>query len=437
MNQFLPMGANTNLNAANGHITISHDLSPSIDISLTAFLLTDADKVQGDSGIIFYNQPTSASGTATLLPSEQIGNTKVHKLQFALHKVPVGITKIAVTLTEDNNTGFANVHNLQAEITAGNTTIQLIPSPFTNENGIIILELYLRNGQTKVKSIWRGFHSGLEGLCNNYGVEFEVDDPHQSSASPTIPNHVASSTPQSAPQPIVQPPVAPTSVSAQPVAPPTSTPASQQHPLSSSINLQKVTGMINLEKGQTSVIIEKTPEITATVSWQTGTDYDIYALVYTKQGKQIDVAMFGAKGVKPLQSFGDGAVEHMGDVGRDKQAIKTEVIRLRLRDDIVAVVPVVYSAQSNGTGSFYKYKVSMSIDNHHGTSVTISAKNANNKNTVYTCVPGILHNTPDGVIISPLELYSRPGSEFRPKLRMGAADMVEVIMDEGPVNDFK
>ena len=185
------------------------------------------------------------------------------------------------------------------------------------------------------------------------------------------------------------------------------------------------------------MLIDKTPEITATVSWETGTDYDIYALVYNKDGKQIDVAMFGAKGVPPLQSFGNGAVEHMGDVGRSNQAIKTEVIKLRLRDDILAVVPVVYSAQSNGTGSFYRYKVSMSIDNHDGTSVTISANHANNNDKIYTCVPGILYNTSDGVIISPLELYSKPNSENRPKLKMGSSKMVEVIMDKGPMNDYK
>jgi tellurite resistance protein TerA len=108
-----------------------------------------------------------------------------------------------------------------------------------------------------------------------------------------------------------------------------------------------------------------------------------------------------------------------------------------LKDDILAVVPVVYSAQSNGTGSFYRYKVSISIDNHNGTSVTIFANHANNNDTIYTCVPGILHNTPDGVIISPLELYSRPNSEYRPKLRMGSSNMVEVMMDKGPLNDYK
>jgi tellurite resistance protein TerA len=184
-------------------------------------------------------------------------------------------------------------------------------------------------------------------------------------------------------------------------------------------------------------MIEKTPEITATVSWKTGTDYDIYALVYTKNGKQVDVAMFGAKGTPPLRSFGNGSVEHMGDVRRNSGPTKTEVIKLRLNNDILAVVPVVYSAQSNGTGSFYRYKVSMSIDNHNGTSVTISAKNANNNDRIYTCVPGILHNTPEGVMISPLELYSSPNSENRPKLKMGSSNMVEVIMDKGPKNDYK
>ncbi|WP_046212416.1 TerD family protein [Paenibacillus wulumuqiensis] len=415
MNQFLQMGANTTLNAAKGHITISHEISASIDISLTAFLLTDADKVQGDRGIIFYNQPTSATGVATLLPSETAGNTKVHKLHFDMDKVPADITKIAVTLTEDNSTGFANVKNLQAEIYTENTSIQLTPSTFTGENGIIVLELYLRNGQTKAKSIWRGFDSGLEGLCKNYGVEVEADESDPSAITGTTSN------------PTSQQPAAPVSVPE---------PANNQQ-LPSSINLVKVTGKVNLDKGQKSVIIEKTPEITATVSWKTGTDYDIYALVYTKNGEQIDVAMFGAEGVPPLRSFGNGTVEHMGDVGRSTKSEKTEVIKLRLRDDVLAVVPVVYSAQSNGTGSFYRYKVSMSIDNHKGTSVTISAKHANNNDTIYTCVPGILHNTPDGVIISPLELYSRPGSEFRPVLKMGPSNMVEVIMDHGPMNDYK
>ncbi len=415
MIQFLQMGANTVISSQKGSVTISYEMSNSIDISLTAFLLTDVNKVQGDSGIIFYNQPTSLSGAATLIPPENVGNIKIHKMNFDMSKIPEGITKIAITLTEDNSRGFSNVKNLKAEIRTDNNIINLAPANFANENGIVVLELYLRSSQTKVRSIWQGFDSGLEGLCKNYGVEVEPEEQNKFSKSTTIKKQM-----------LIEPD--------QSLNVPEST--NRQNMLSQ-INLEKVKGNVSLTKGQKPVIIDKTPEITATVSWQTGTDYDIYALVYTKDGQQIDVAMFGAKNTPPLRSFHNGVVEHMGDVGRDAGSTKTEVIKLRLNNNVLAVVPVVYSAQSNGTGSFYRYKVSMSIDNHNGTSVTIFAKNANNNDRIYSCVPGILHNTPDGVIISPLELYSEPNSERRPKLKMGSSNMVEVLMDKGPINDYK
>lgn len=411
----LQMGANTVLSSQKGNVTVSYEISNTIDISLTAFLLTDSDKVQGDSGIIFYNQPKGPSGVATLIPAVNMGNTKVHKIEFDMSKVPEGITKIAITLTEDTGNGFSNVKNLKAEIATDGGIIQLIPASFANENGIVVLELYLRNGQTKVRSVWRGFDSGLEGLCRNYGVEVDSEE-QKNPSNPKANVEIGMKEP-------VKTLTVPETKTSQNVM--------------STISLEKVKGKISLDKGQKPVIIEKTPEITATVSWRTGTDYDIYALVYTKNGKQIDVAMFGAKGTPPLRRYGNGAVEHMGDVGRNSGSVKKEIIKLRLTDDILAVVPVVYSAQSNGTGSFYRYQVSMSIDNHNGTSVTISAKNANNNDRIYTCVPGILHNTPDGVIISPLELYSKPNSEHRPKLKMDASNMVEVLMDKGPINDYK
>jgi len=204
------------------------------------------------------------------------------------------------------------------------------------------------------------------------------------------------------------------------------------------ISFQKVTGTIDLKKGDKPVMMEKTKLITASVRWRSGTDYDVYALVWTKDGMQVDVATFGAKGVPAKPNFGKGAVKHLGDVKAAKQASEqTEIVEIRLSPDIVAVVPVAYSAQSNGSGSFLRYKVSLHIDNGAGTQIGVSADNANNDDGVYTCVPGIIRNYPDGVVIEPLELYSRPGSELRPKLRKGPKGDIEVVMDAGPQNDFK
>ena len=411
MNQTLQMGANTVLNSPKGQLSISYEVSSAIDISLTAFLLTDSNLVQGDNGIIFYNQPESTTGVATLLPAEISDQLKRHQLNFDMSKVPVGITKMAITLTEDRGIGFSHVKNLQAEIRTGDEVLYLTPVSFTNEKGIVVVELYIRNSETKARSIWRGFDSGLEGLCKLYGVEVEPDEQDVSTPPPMV--------------------------SEKQINEPAPMNTAAKEKVAAPISLEKVQGKISLDKGHKPIIIDKTPEITATVSWESGTDYDIYALIYTKSGKQIDVAMFGAKGVPALKSYGNGAVEHMGDVGRDRESMKTEVIKLRLNDDILAVVPVVYSAQSNGTGSFYRYRVSMSIDNHQGTSVTIHAKHANDNDRIYSCVPGILQNTNDGVIIHPLELYSKPNSERRPKLKMKYSNEIDVLMDKGPINDYK
>ncbi|MEA3643822.1 MAG: TerD family protein, partial [Lamprobacter sp.] len=347
-------------------------------------------RATGDPDIVFYNQPRHPSGMAQFSAPKDVKGHKEHAIDFDFSRAPKHLTRIAITLTEDSGADFSKVPGLQATVQTAAGEIQLSPGTFSTEKGIIVAELYLRQGAAKVRAIWQGYASGLAGLCEAYGIEVG-DAP--------------------APPPAAPPPPA--------------------------INLRKVSGSINLSKGDTSVIIEKTECILATVSWTSGTDYDVYALVQTKEGREVHVAAFSAQGVPVLMNYDNGAVRHLGDVGRDDQATKTETIEIRLNDNIAAVVPVVYSAQSNGTGSFHRYQVSMRIDNQQGTDVTIPAKHANNNDQIYTCVPGVIRNTAQGVVIEALELYSKPRSENRPKLILKKDGSIQVKMDAGPKNDYK
>lgn len=385
----LPPGANSPLSSPAGSVYVFHDDDSALDINLTAFLLDEAGRVLGDAGLVYYNQPSGPAEEATWSEPTREGGIRTHRLDFNLDKLGAGLAKIAVTLTEDGGPGFAAVKNLRAEIRAGDEAVGLAPGAFTNEKGIVVAELYLNKGEAKVRSVWKGFDSGLSGLCRNFGVEV-AEEP-------------AAATPPAAPPP----------------------------------NFQKVTGVVNLSKDSAPVIIEKTREITATISWKSGTDYDVYALVLLNDGRQIDVATFGADGVLPLTSFDNGAVEHMGDVGRGGEGDKEEILKIRLSERILAVVPVAYSAQSNGTGSFFKYKVTMAIDNNQGTKVIVPAENANQDNKIYTCVPGMILNEPGGAVIVPLEYYSRPKSERRPKVYKREKGVVQVVMDDGPINNYK
>ena len=217
---------------------------------------------------------------------------------------------------------------------------------------------------------------------------------------------------------------------------PSPAPVSASAPVSGPvIDLGKRSGVISLDKGQ-KVSIEKTPEVRATVSWRTGTDYDVFALVLFKDGHVETVAQFGTvSNPHDYQtSVAGGAVSHCGDVKRPgASGVADEQIVIRMNADIAAVVPVAYSAKSNGTGSFFRYKVAMSIDNGVGDSVVIDARHANNDDRVYSCVPGIIRNTQDGVQVEYLELYSARKSELRPIVTPDG----QVVMDRGPENAFK
>ncbi|MEA2234654.1 MAG: hypothetical protein QOD83_4470 [Solirubrobacteraceae bacterium] len=408
MSSDLAMGANTTLPAPAGEVTVRHRADSAVDVNLTAFLVGADNKVRGDADMVFFNQPQAEGASARYEQPATSGGVVTHRLAFDLARLPTGVEKIVVTLTEDAGRGFAAVADLVGTVVVGGQEhVRLFPAPeFKTEKGIVVAEVYVRGGANKVRAVWQGYSSGLHGLATAHGVDVEAPAP-------------------SAPAPTSPPPAA-----AAPAAAP-------------KVDFKKVSGNINLRKGDAPVIMEKTAKITASVSWRSGTDYDVYALVMTKDGTQVDVATFGAKGVKKLMNYGNGAVKHLGDVQRatgkklwgakDEQK---EIVEIRLTPDIVAVVPVAYSAQSNGSGSFHRYKVSLSIDNGSGTNVSISADSANNDDRVYSCVPGIIRNMPDGVVIEPLELYSKPASENRPGLRGRGTD-VSVEMDVGPKNDYK
>lgn len=200
------------------------------------------------------------------------------------------------------------------------------------------------------------------------------------------------------------------------------------------LDLGKKSGAINLSKGS-RVTIEKTPVVVATASWASDTDYDLYALVQMRDGRVLTVSTFGTD--KDPSGFSetvlDGAVRHRGDVGRGAQGRATETIEITMTDDVAAVYPVAYSAQSNGTGSFRRYQVSLGIDNRAGTEVTIESRNASDDDAVYSVVIGAIRNTPDGVEIEGLEQYSKPGSEKRPLVKPDG----RVVMDAGPTNAYK
>ncbi len=115
--------------------------------------------------------------------------------------------------------------------------------------------------------------------------------------------------------------------------------------------------MVNMRKGDAPISMRKTATITATASWSSSTDYDLYALVVHRTGVVVHIANFGAQGEPAKSSYrGIGLGK---DAGRAAGSSGTalETLTIGFDDSIAAVIPVAYSAQSNGSGSFRRYKV--------------------------------------------------------------------------------
>ena len=378
--------------------------------SVLAFLVGPDGRVRSDADFVFFNNPS--------VPGVTVAG---HRAEIDLAAVPAGVDRVVVAAVQDDGEP-APLAASPLAMTVDPAGMPLPVTGLTTERAVVLTEVYRRAGQWKLRNVCAGWTEGFAALVRAHGVD--VDDE----------------------SPAAAPPADPTPTPAAPAAAPPAA-INLRKPGVEAVDLGKRTGAINLRKGE-QVTITKTPRVVATCTWPRATDYDIFALVRYRDGRTETVSTFGTKGDKNdfRLATGDGAVRHSGDIGRtqtaakgwrrkkaDEPAVGQETIEITLNPQIAAVVPVVYSAQSNGTGSFRRYQVAMSIDNGGGDTVTIDATNASADDTVFTCVPGIIINDPDGVRIQFLELYSRQGSESRPVV---GADLI-VTMDAGPVNAFK
>ncbi|HCQ18025.1 TerD family protein [Dermacoccus nishinomiyaensis] len=419
----LSKGANAPLGGTGLAITVVGTQPGTVD--LMVLQLTADGVVRTDDDFVFYNQPRSPEGAVRLDGGD---------ITVDLSALPPQIERLAVAVAMDDAApgSLASSPQLAVTIDAHGEQYAVTATGFTSERAAVLVEIYLRGGAWKVRNVSAGWDGGLPALLREHGVSVENDTPQTPLAA------ASTAGPLPATPPVAAPPVA---------APPAAAPMPSS---SGPVDLGKRTGAISLTKGQ-RVSIEKSPVITARIEWPAATDYDVFALVRYADGHDETVATFGTK-EQPhaTQRSSDGAVTHLGDVGRARTArtggglfgrkkqsppapMASETIEIRLNPKVVAVLPVVYSAQSNGTGSFRRYQVSMSIDNGAGTSVRIDASNASDHDNIYTCVPGIVVNSPDGVIVDSLELYSAPTSELRPVLD----DHLTVHMDAGGLNLYK
>ncbi|GHF88545.1 TerD family protein [Streptomyces griseosporeus] len=289
---------------------VAVDVAAPVRLDVSGLLLTADGKVRSDDDFIFYNQP---SGPGVTYRSG--GGAAPDAITVDTAALPPGIEKIVVTASPD--AAGQTFQGIEPTATIRNADDGSVLATFTPprlgaETALVVVEIYLRNGQWKARAVGQGYANGLAGIATDFGVS--VEEP---AAAPAAPPQPAAAPPM----PTTQPPAAP----AAPAAPPA--PAGK-------INLDK--GRVSLQKNQTVSLVKGGRPLLSQVQmglgWEPayrGKDIDLDASViaFGPQRNHIDSCYFGK-----LTIVG-GAIRHSGDNltgegGGDDEVITVDLGRL-------------------------------------------------------------------------------------------------------------
>lgn len=180
-------------------------------------------------------------------------------------------------------------------------------------------------------------------------------------------------------------------------------------------------------------------------------DYDLLVEVVYTDGSREWISTFGVAEDSNDRQFKlrsrSGAVVHLGDRATSDRGGRQafEVVQIRMDDDIAAILPVVYSAQNSGLGSFRMYGVSTFVltgkynrlpDNlTQASGIIVEAKHASWNPFRFSFVPCVIRKGADRPVLDPRQQkYSRFMSERRPYYNITTG---KVQMNRGPHNRTK
>lgn len=164
-----------------GWDTNKYDGGFAFDLDASAFLLTEAGKVNSDGDFVFYNNKKHSSNSVEHMGDNLTGagDGDDEQIKVNLEAVPQNIHKIAFTVTineaDTRRQNFGQVSNAFIRVCDEQTGQELIRydlgEDFSIETAVVVGELYRNGSEWKFNAIGSGFGGGLAALCNNFGIQ--------------------------------------------------------------------------------------------------------------------------------------------------------------------------------------------------------------------------------------------------------------------------
>ncbi|MEU8305775.1 CAP domain-containing protein [Actinomadura sp. NPDC048955] len=171
---------------------------------LSALITGDERKVSGDQDFVFYNQPSA--------PGAQLGAGAV---MVDPPRLRAGASRVTVVVSAaDSGTPLSRLPapTLRAVGSNGAVVARFSPPPPGTETVLLLVEIYRRGDQWKLRAIGQGYADGLAGLARDFGVDVTDDGsqaPPPPPAMPPPPPAMPPPPPAMAPPPPAMPPPPP------------------------------------------------------------------------------------------------------------------------------------------------------------------------------------------------------------------------------------
>lgn len=151
--------------------------NPACDVDVSAFLLSEGEKVVGDDYFVFYGQESSPEKSVLFKKAETTNGLEVFDIDMAILNPSVVKIVFVMTINHalENALNFSMLKDAYIQIVdqVNNTELVsfLVEEYYDNINSMMMGEIYLHNGAWKFNAIGNGMNRDLAGLCEFYGVQ--------------------------------------------------------------------------------------------------------------------------------------------------------------------------------------------------------------------------------------------------------------------------
>jgi len=155
------------------------------DLDATVFVCDASGQAlkgnDGNDGMVYYNNKDVAGIHHTGDNRTGDGEGDDEAIEVTLSQLNPEVEKLAFTVTiyqaEERKQNFGMVSNAYVRLVDKNTGKELLRydlgEDFSVETGIVVAEVYKKDGEWKFSAVGAGYANGLLGLCRQYGVDVE------------------------------------------------------------------------------------------------------------------------------------------------------------------------------------------------------------------------------------------------------------------------